>query len=64
MGCWCSGEVELEEEVEEEQAVKRAAAVKVNYDDEGNPISTIHDSIDWSVEEEEYHAENLEFSEE
>jgi integrase len=53
----------LEEELEEIQAAKRAA-VKVNYDDKSNPISTISDDIDCCVEEEEYDAENLEFSEE
>ena len=41
----------LEEEEEEEEAAKRAAAVKIEYD-KGNPISTTHDSIDLSVEEE------------
>jgi hypothetical protein len=51
----------LEEEEEEVRAAKRAAAVKVNYDNKGNQISTIHDSIDWSVEE-EYDAEDLEFT--
>jgi hypothetical protein len=43
----------LEEELEEEEAAKRADAVKIDYDDKGNPISTISDRIDWSVEQEE-----------
>ena len=44
----------LEEEFEEEEeAAKRAAAIKIEYDAKGNPISSIHDSIDCSVEEEE-----------
>jgi hypothetical protein len=37
-----------------------------DYDDnEANPISTTHDSIDWNAQEEEYDAEeDLEFTEE
>jgi hypothetical protein len=40
-----------EVELEEEEAVKRAAAVKIEYDDKGNPVTdNIQD--DWSVEQE------------
>jgi hypothetical protein len=53
----------LEEELEEEEAAKRAAAVKIYGDDKGNPIPTFNENIDWSVEE-GYDAENLEFTEE
>jgi integrase len=59
-GLWdacAAAELEVEDELEEEEAAKRAAAVKIEYDQKGNPISTTHDSIDWSVEEEEYDAE-------
>jgi integrase len=62
-GLWdaaaAAAEVELEDELEEEEAAKKAAAVKIEYDKKGNPISTTtHDSIGWSVEEEEeYDAE-------
>lgn len=54
----------LEDEIEEEVAAKRAAAVKIEYDDKGNPISSINDDIDCSVEEEYDTEENLEFSKE
>ena len=40
-----------EVELEEEEATKRAAAVKIEYDDKGNPVTdNIQD--DWSVEQE------------
>jgi hypothetical protein len=35
---------------EEEEPTKRAATVKINYDAHGEPIPTINDDIDRSVE--------------